>query len=162
MHRIPLIVLETIVLLVISITGIVHAVYLIRNPDPYGTYDKVGPGGFLLLISSLLTIASILNIIRYRKDLRGEKQGSHIKGNITKMFRLSILIVMFIFLIDITGFILASAVLVFFMTRLLGIRSWFKTTMVSIAISVSIYLIFVFLLNMDLPGGLLLEFIRGE
>ncbi|MHB9099308.1 MAG: hypothetical protein ACYC5X_15950, partial [Syntrophales bacterium] len=65
MFKIPSIVVETVVLLAMSLTGIVEGVYLIRTPDPYAMYDKVGPGGSLILISSLLIITSIIHLVQH-------------------------------------------------------------------------------------------------
>jgi putative tricarboxylic transport membrane protein len=162
MFRIPPIVAETIFLLAMGLAGIVQAVVLIINPDPYATYDKIGPGGFLILISALLIITVMVNFIRHRKDFNGEKRESTKEGMTRRLVRSYAAMVIFIALIDIIGFLPASLILFFFMLRLLGVRSWLRSALLSIVFSISIYLLFVQALKVDLPGGLLLEFIRGE
>jgi putative tricarboxylic transport membrane protein len=160
MPKIPLIIVETMVLFAMSLTGIVQGVYLIRTPDPYALYDKVGPGGSLILISSLLIITLIVHLFRHRKDLSEEKREPIKEGTTRRLVHASVTIAIFIVLIDIIGFLPASMIFFFLMLRFLGVRSWLRNTMLSIVFSISIYLIFAHALNMELPNGLLLEFIR--
>jgi putative tricarboxylic transport membrane protein len=162
MPKIPLIIVETIVLFAMSLTGIVQGVYLIRTPDPYALYDKVGPGGSLILISSLLIITLIVHLIRHRKDLSEEKREPTKEGTTRRLVRASVTIAIFIVLIDIIGFLPASMIFFFLILRFLGIQSWLRNAVLSIVFSLSIYLIFVQALNMELPGGLLLEFVRPD
>ena len=160
MFRIPSIVVETVVLLVMSLIGIGQGVYLIRTPDPYAMYDKVGPGGSLILISSLIIVTLIVHLIRHRKDLSEEKTDPIAEGTTRRLVRAVATIAIFIVLVDIIGFLPASMVFFLLMLRFLGVRSWPTSIVLSIVFSVSIYLLFVQALNMELPGGLLLDFIR--
>jgi tellurite resistance protein TehA-like permease len=162
MFKIPSIIVEAIVLLAMSLTGLVQGLYLIRTPDPYALYDKVGPGGSLILISSLLIITLIVHLIRHRKELSEEKQEPTKEGTAKRLIHATVTIAIFIVLIDIIGFLPASMVFFFLIHRFLGVQPWLKNTILSIVFSISIYLIFVQALNMELPEGLLLEFFRIE
>lgn len=160
MRRIPLIIVEAIVILAISLTGIMQGVYLIRTPDPYSMYDEVGPSGFLIMISSLLIITMIVHLIQHRKDLSEEKRESTEKVNTRRLFYSIAITAIFIVLVDIIGFITASMIYFFLLFRFFGVRSWLTNTMLSIIFSISIYLIFVQALNMSLPVGMLWELVR--
>jgi putative tricarboxylic transport membrane protein len=102
----------------------------------------------------------IVHLIRHGKDLTAEKAEPIKEGTTKRLVRAVATIAIFIVLIDIIGFLPASMVFFLLMLRFLGVRSWPTSILLSILFSISIYLLFVQALDMELPGGLLLDLIR--
>jgi putative tricarboxylic transport membrane protein len=152
-----MILLERIVLLGMSIIGIVQGVYLISRPEFFADYDKVGPGRSLIVVSLLLMITVIIHIMRHGNNLHKEKQEPGIQGATTRLWYSMGILVIYITLLHIIGFLPATFIFFFLMFRFFGVRSWLKNTFLSTVFSISIYVIFVIALNTELPRGLFLD-----
>ncbi len=153
MNRIPLTVLEGIVLLTMGLIGVAQGVYLIRNPDPFALYDRIGPGRSLVFISLLLIAAVIVYVIRHRHTSANQLQGGSWKGTTGTAGRAAGLVVAYIVLIDVVSLFPATVVFLLVIFRLLGVKSWLQSAILSVVLSISIYLLFVRALHMELPGG---------
>lgn len=157
MHSIPLIAIEGIVLLGLSVVGLIEGIYIVSRPDPFAMYDRIGPGRSLIFLSLILMGAVIAYLILYRHTF-GESahrlswQG--IKGNLGQVMGL---IAGYVFLTDVIGFVYATPLFLCFIFRLLGVESWLKSATLSILFALSMYLVFVQGFHMDLPDGWLLN-----
>ena len=69
------------------------------------------------------------------------------------MVGMIIVLAVYIFLIDIIGYLFATMVFFFMIFRIAGFRSWLIIGGLSIGISVSFYLVFVYWLGMIFPLG---------
>ncbi len=110
------------------------------------------------MIIVLLVIFLVINIIkvyRSRKPDEGFKIDFNIKKIIhSKLFIGSILMLVYTFLLDYTGFIATSIVFFMFYSRLLGEKR-VKTLLISSVISVLIlYVVFNVILDIMLPRGM--------
>jgi len=73
------------------------------------------------------------------------------------MFGMIIVLAVYIFLIDIVGYPFATILFLFMIFRIAGYRSWLIIGGLSIGISVSFYLVFVYWLGMTFPSGILFK-----
>ena len=157
MNKIPLTVLEGIVLLTISLIGVLQGIYLVRNTDPFALYDKIGPGRSLVFVSLLLMGAVIVYLIRHTHISAGQTQRVSWRGATGNVGRVTGLVVAYIVLIDVVSLLPATVVFLLVIFRLLGVKSWLQSSILSVALSISIYLLFVRALHMELPGGLFFD-----
>jgi putative tricarboxylic transport membrane protein len=157
MRKIPLMALEGVILLVMGLTGVVQGIYLILRPDPFALYDRIGPGRSLIFISLVLMGAVIVHMICYRQTLHDEARTANWKGVTGRFGRATGLIAAYILLIDFVSLLPATLVFLVFTFKFMGVKSWLRSSILSIVLSISIYLLFVRALHMELPGGVFFE-----
>ncbi|MCG1009655.1 tripartite tricarboxylate transporter TctB family protein [Salinicoccus sp. ID82-1] len=108
-----------------------------------------GLGWLLVLLSIMLFFA---------RDSETEEQRE--RRNIPRKEVLALLIVtgmtlLYIFLLEMLGFVLVTALFIFFCSWFLGYRQFITNAVVSIIFPVILYMLFTQFLRIDLPQGLL-------
>src|SRR5699024_3165049 len=136
------------VLIIFSIFG-----YLVANE--FGDGEKLGSFGprfFPKLILILLVVLSVSLLIKGIISLKTEK--TSIKFNLKKILRVAIYIVLLIAYINlffITGFIFSTIIFLIIAQYLFGMRSWLKLIVISIVTPIILYYFFTGLFNIPLP-----------
>ena len=72
-----------------------------------------------------------------------------------KVFRMITTVVIYILLIYTIGYLLATIIFFLLIFRVVGFKSWFRNLLASIATSITLYIIFVRLLRLIFPRGVL-------
>lgn len=103
--------------------------------------------GFILLALSIALFFS--------KDKEDGEQKTIPRGEIIVILAVLGFVLLYIFLFEIIGFILATAFFIFFCSRFLGFKQWVTNTIVSLAIPLFIYFLFSSFLQIQLPSGIL-------
>ena len=153
MTRIPLLVLETVFLVVLGVIGLAQGVYIALRPDPFATYDRIGPGLSLVSISSALLITVIFYTIAHRQEARDQAKRANWRGLTGNLGRSTALIVGYIVLLDVVGLVPATTLFLCAILKLLGVETWLKSAILSIVFALAVYLIFVWAFHMELPTG---------
>lgn len=136
-----------------GVSSIVEGIRLI-NMKKIQVFDVLGPGKYNLGLGVVLTILGLIYLISHcRKDL--VKGKSVERGLRIKMISMIVILGVYSFLINITGYLLASIVFFILIFRTVGFRSWLFIVGLSVGISISYYLIFVQCLSMVFPRGIL-------
>lgn len=135
-------------LILFSIAG-----YLVANE--FGGGEKLGsfgPSFFPKLVLILLAILSISLLIKGIVSLKTDK--TKIKFNARKVIRVIIYIILLIIYINlffITGFIISTIFFLIIGQYLFGTRNWFKIIGISIITPIILYYFFTVLFNIPLP-----------
>lgn len=140
-----------------SILGLILSIYVFLTassfPTPPG--NTIGPGYYPMLLSiGLLVMSSVLLIQTLLRVGKEEFEKFNIKSSEVIRFAVSfIATVIYAIAMQYLGFILASVLYLFFLMYLLKNREYIKMSIISVGVSVSVYLIFSNVLNLTLPLG---------
>ncbi|TFB19602.1 tripartite tricarboxylate transporter TctB family protein [Filobacillus milosensis] len=104
----------------------------------------------------VLLVLSIALFFTKDNDTEEQKAKRHIpKKDVMALLGVLGLLIIYIFLFEIVGFILMTTLFVFFCSWFLGYKKHWVNAIVSIVFPVFLYSIFVFLLQINLPQGIL-------
>lgn len=127
-------------------------------------HDVLGPGYYNIGLGSLLIIVVLIYFASEMKKARRTEDKSAVgrsagKSEYQKMM-ISMIVVMiaYILLVYLIGYVYASLVFFFLINRIAGFRSWLTDLGVTVLMTVSFYLIFVSWLGIIFPRGLLFDF----
>lgn len=146
--------IEGILLLVIGLVSLKEGLRLILYKDPVILYDVMGPGDYILLLGLALIATAIIHVVvNYRKPIMGKVETVR-KVMRTRMISIVVVIMIYTFLIDIVGYLVAT--IFFFLTefRVMGIKSWRLNIILSIVLTGFYYIIFIQYCSMVFPRGI--------
>ncbi|MCH1626829.1 tripartite tricarboxylate transporter TctB family protein [Fredinandcohnia quinoae] len=103
--------------------------------------------GFILLILSILLF--------FQKDEKNEEENKLPKGEIKVLLTVLFLVLLFIILLEFLGFIISTALFLYFCSWFLGYKKWLSNVIVSLSIPLFIYFLFTSFLKIQLPQGIL-------
>lgn len=149
--------MELIVLMMLGAVSIIEGVRLCVM-EKLQLYDVLGPGLYNVGVGIILLIAASIYYIVHRRTVVPAE--THPAGREYRVKMVSMILVMMIYIIlmDVVGYLYSSLVFFFLMTRVVGMRPWRTNAILSIGLSVSFYIIFVRWLGMIFPQGRLLNF----
>ena len=152
--------IEGILVLAMGSWSLVDGVRLNKLRGGTVQIDVLGPGNYNLGVGLILIIVGLAYVIvSYpREKLDGEKLEGKRESGKKIVIGIAFFLAVYIFLMNIIGFLLATMVFLVLMLRTLGFRSWLISAGLSITISVCIYIIFVYLLGMAFPQGVLCKY----
>lgn len=136
---------------------IIASVYLYLSfqlPNyPYAPVDAdVIPKG----LGILMLILSVALFFSRAIETEAEKAKRNIpKKELLVLLAVFAMIFLYILLFEMIGFIVMTAVFIFFCSWFLGYKKWKTNIVVSILFPLGMYIIFVFALGISLPGGIL-------
>jgi hypothetical protein len=146
--------IEGIFLLVVSFVGVGESIHLISDIDPHTVYDALGPGYYILFLSLALTATGAVHIIaNYGKGVAAEKVVVD-KAMRMKMIYMVLAMALYILLIDIIGYLIATPLFFLMEFRLSGITSWRKNIILTVIVSAVYYFVFVEYCSMVFPRGI--------
>lgn len=136
----------------------------------FGTIDKPGSGFLPVILSMLLFVLAsmlILSSIRRKKILASKpsnpnemERNSDVSQN--KMaFKIFAFLTFYIISFEYIGFIISTLLMLISMFKIMGIRSWRKIAITSVAITICAYGLFVACLKVSLPQGELITWLIG-
>ena len=152
MNRI--VIIEGILLLVIGLLSMAEGLRLSIYKDPHVLYDLLGPGLYVILLGiGLLTTGVVYFIVNYRRFLIIEKVAVSKEMRI-RMFSTVIVLVIYLFLISIVGYLVATIVFFSLEFRVIGIKSWPLIFILSMVLSAVYYFVFIQYCSMIFPRGI--------
>lgn len=121
-------------------------------------YGKLGPGfwpKFILIAMMILSLWVAVDAFRARKKSAGEKVSEAAKsaGGRIRFFSALILIIAYLILINIIGFIALTPFFLIAFMILLGEKSWFWMIILSMGMTILIILAFTQAMYVPLPRG---------
>jgi hypothetical protein len=150
------IIIEGVLLSLLGLLGLVESVKMIIRQDPKAFWDIGGATRYLIGVSIALMITGVIHIIWYRRRFILEKLTVN-REILKQVIRLTIIMVVYCLLLKVVGYFLGTAVFFFLMLWVLGVASWLKNIILTMAFSSCFYIIFKLCLNMILPRGILLK-----
>jgi putative tricarboxylic transport membrane protein len=154
---------EVLIIVVVGLLSVVEGIRL-HVAESVQLYDVLGPGLYNVGMGSILIIIGLIYFISQRKKaVNVEKQSASKESKENREYKkmmISMILVMvaYIFLMDLIGYLFASTVFFFLINRVAGFRSWLTNLGVTILMTVSFYLIFVSWMGMIFPRGVLIDF----
>ena len=146
--------LEGILLFLLAFVSLVEGLYLMGMESSQKVRDVLGPGFYLVLLSSVLVITSIVHLANFRKQIVTAKSTM---SRETGMRVVSIMAVLSIytFLIGTIGYLFASLIFFLMLFKVVGIKSWRTAVFATLLLTGFYYLVFVQLCNMIFPPGII-------
>ena len=143
--------IEGILFVVVSLAGIVEGIRLMIEKDPMKVPEPFGPGAYLLVIGICLLAAGLVHIIVHAKE-RGEAKKVEVDAEKRrKVLSLGAVLAVYIALINVVGYAVATPLFFLGAFRITGITSWRSNIILSLVLSVIFYIVFVYYCNMVFP-----------
>jgi len=141
--------------LVLGLVGVAEGYRLVTYRDPHVHYDPLGPGFYVMAVSIGLMAIGVLHLVyNYRKlSVREEEVPVDRKMRI-RMISSILTCAIYIFLMSIIGYLLATLVYFLMEFRVEGVKSWRLVVVLSLVLSAAYYVIFVQLCEMMFPRGI--------
>ena len=156
--------IEVIVLGGVGLLSIIEGIRLTTvkkiQPDPLGPdFYNVGIGLILITLGFTYFISQLRKVPKREKKATEEKatEKEYRQYKIT-MISMILVMVIYIFLINLIGYLFASAIFFVLINRVVGFRSWLTNLASTTIMTVSYYVIFVKWMGMIFPRGVLFEF----
>lgn len=147
--------IEGLLLVGVSLVGMGEGLRLVIFKDPYTLYDPLGPGFYLIAISlGLMTIGGVRLLWHPFSSLSMEGLPVDKKMKIKMAFTV-LSCILYLFLIKILGYPLATLFFFILEFKIHGVKSWSFIVLLSLIFSASYYLIFVHYCHMVFPRGIL-------
>ena len=143
--------------LVFGIIFVALGIFIFAQTFFYPSLDKghPGPGLFPNLLATLFIIFGAVLILKARKPSgAGEEAPPPAHGKVANAFFLLGIIVVYVAAVDIVGFLLTSAVILFALMLKLGAPA-LRSAISSICITLFINIMFLKILRVPLPPGIL-------
>lgn len=139
------------------VIGIFSIIFLILSYQlPAYTYAIVDADMIPKGLGWLLLLLSILLFFQRDNETEEQKKRRQLpKSEVKVLVVVALLIFLYIFLLEILGFIIVTMLFIFFCSRYLGYESLRTNIIVSIVFPLVLYTIFVYLLQISLPQGIL-------
>ena len=131
-----------------------------------GTGGSLGPRFFPYAVGAVLVlVALVLGLAVWRGDRAAPEEGEDVDASTDTDWRVVALTALAFaghaLLINVVGWPLAVTLMFGVVAHLLGARGWVRPLAVGGVVSVLVWLVFVKLLDVALPGGTLLELVTG-
>ncbi|PAE29033.1 hypothetical protein CHI07_10715 [Paenibacillus sp. 7884-2] len=137
--------------LLLAILAACYLLFSFRLPDyPYVPVDSDAVPitlGFILLLLSIF--------LYFSKDESKQEERKLPKGETQVILSVLGFVILYVFFFEIIGFVLTTALFIFFNSLFLGFKKWLPNVIVSLALPLSIYFLFDSFLQISLPSGIL-------
>lgn len=132
---------------------------------PPGSVGTIGPRAFLYLVAGVLVLASLGVLVELFRGIRGHaEEGEDIDSSVgTSWTTVGILVVLFVghgFLIEVLGWPIAVGMLFGGAAWTLGVKKWWLSLSIGLALGIVVQLLFGTLLGLSLPAGPLLDWLE--
>jgi hypothetical protein len=150
------VIIEGIVIIVLGLIGVVEAVRLIIYKASQTVQDILGAGPYVLVVSIPLFVIGIFHVFSYKQIPRVEKV------TVNKEMRMRIILMIgacaiYIFLINIVGYLLATLFFFLLEFKAVGIKSWRTNIILTVSISAAYYIVFIIFCDMIFPRGIIFQ-----
>lgn len=147
--------IEGLLLVAISLVILAESLRLILYKDPQVIFDLLGPGYYVLLVSIGMLVTGVIYIYHHlgkEQSIAKEKTSKEMRIRLIGSF---VVCAIYLILIDVIGYAIATFVFFVLMFRILGFRSWFYNLVLSAFLSVAYHFVFVKFCSMVFPRSIL-------
>lgn len=140
--------------LVLLVIGIVYLVLAYQIPSY--PYTEVDADAIPKVLGFLLIILSVFLFLSKDSETEEQKERRKIpKKEVGMLLGVAGFILLYIMLLEVLGFIVVTALFIYFCSWFLGYKNHIANGLVSVLFPVILYLMFTELLKMNLPSGIL-------
>lgn len=147
--------IEGILLLMIGLVSMGEGLRLITQMDPQAVSDVLGPGWYVLFIGLTLIATAIVHFIAHYRETPSVKKVAVDRPMRMLMITMVVVMAVYTFLIEITGYLVATPLFFLAEFRVIGVKSWLTNILLTIAMTAVYYLVFVRYCDMVFPRGIL-------
>ncbi len=146
---------ESVVLLFASLVTLGEGIRIIARRDPQTRLDVLGPGSYVLILGILLMAASLFYlVVNYRKALSSGGIAAPLKMRMRVMKTIGAMAI-YVLLIYLAGYLVASIVFFLLIFKIVGVKFWPTTIILTLLLTFVYYVIFVHYADMIFPRGFL-------
>jgi putative tricarboxylic transport membrane protein len=121
-----------------------------------GSLHAPGPGFLPFIAAGLLGLLAVIALIQSGDGKRETEKGqAGFGGNLLKVILLTGILVIYIYLLSVLGFLIDTFLLLLFLFRVMEPLSWKKVLLADLITLVAVYLLFEIFLGTPLPKGFL-------
>jgi putative tricarboxylic transport membrane protein len=119
-------------------------------------FDVFGPGRYTILLGVILITLCAIYVLRNfpRRSIQSKKSDWEMTGKVAIIVGDMAL---YIYLIPLLGFLLASLVFLIIINRVVGFKPWLLNISISIGMSIAYHVLFVTILGVPFPRGMLFQ-----
>ncbi len=154
---------EVFIVAILGVFSITEGVRLVLA-EKLHKHDILGPGFYNVGLGSVLVIVGLIYFVSERKKAARIEEKSAVKPSTGKseykkmMMSMIAVMIAYIFLMYLAGYLFSSLVFFFLINRIAGFRSWLTNVGVTVLMTASFYLVFVKWMGIIFPRGLLFNF----
>jgi hypothetical protein len=146
--------IEAISVLSVGVVSTAEALRLIIYKDPYKLYDPIGPGVYLLALSVGLLIVGVCHLASNCRRPRMVEREAETSGEMRQLLGAIAVLLLYIVLINITGYLVATGVFFLLDMRVSGVKSWRTDVIVTLFLTAIFYSLFVKVCELPFPRGI--------
>jgi putative tricarboxylic transport membrane protein len=147
--------IEVIVIVFIGLIIVAEGLRLTLFKASNVLYDDVGPGGYLLFLGTVMLAMGVWHLWTSAGTKMDVKKLELADSGEMPVIMTIAVIALYILLINIFGYLLATAIFFFLEFRILGVRSWSFTFLLTVMLSILYYVVFVRFCNVVFPNGII-------
>jgi hypothetical protein len=147
--------IEGALFLIVSIVSMVEGLRLITEKDPTKVPELFGPGAYVFSLGVALCTVGVIHLIVHIREVSALMKGDTDIEMRKKAIRLSAALFLYLVLICIVGYPVATPIFFSIAFWIVGIRSWHFNVILALILSGAFYFVFVVYCNMIFPRGLL-------
>ena len=138
-----------------SLLGIGEGLRLFIWKDPYTLYDPLGPGLYVVGVGLGLMVLGIVHLSVNHRRLSVEEKVPVARKMKTRVLLTVVTCVVYVVLIKLLGYLLATFLFFFMQFKVQGIKSWFSIVALALILSGLYFLVFVQYCSVIFPRGVL-------
>jgi hypothetical protein len=147
-------IIEGLVFITLGFVGFIEGIRITVDRDPRKLYDLLGPGWYMAILGLAMIIVGLIYVLKnYRKSTLAKKMPAE-KAMRGRMLGMILVFIIYVFLMDLFGYMVSSFLFLLAEFRLAGVTSWRTILIVTVVVLASFYLIFVQYCNMPFPRGI--------
>jgi hypothetical protein len=131
--------------------SMVEGMRLIMEKDTVRTPEAFGPGHYILFIGIVLVIVALMHIFLHGREARPISSGKTNIERRRKVFCLIAALALYLVLIKVVSYPVATPIFFFLAFWIVGIKSWRFNIVLTLVLSGAYYLVFVRYCNMIFP-----------
>ena len=143
-------------LLTIGLVSMAEALRLILHRDPDTLHEPLGPGFYVFIISLVLLTTGLVHLVHSSRQSSRVEKVHESMGARMRLVATILVYILYVFLISIFGYFLATVIFFIFEFRIAGVRSWKLNVPLTLTASVVNYVIFVHYCSVIFPRGIFL------
>ena len=147
--------IEAILILVVGIGAVIEGLRVAWKMDPNLLYDTLGPAYYIIFIGGAVIVTGIVHfVVNQRREITPEDVPSVglKKRTVATIGAMGV----YIFSLIIFGYGVATFIFSVLIFKIVGIKSWKTTVILSLGLTAACYVVFVHYCNIVFPRGIII------
>lgn len=146
---------EAVLILVVGIGAVIEGIRLAWKMDPDALRDVLGPAYYIVFLGGAVIVTGIVHfLLNQRREITPEDLPS--VGLKKRTVATIAAVAVYIFSLIVFGYGVATFVFFMLIFKIVGIKSWKTTVILSLALTAAYYVVFVHYCNIVFPRGIII------